>query len=161
MAVHKLILDDVFEEDFCTLIAIHYTLEDYRLAYLLNKYLGISLTRNPLDLDYQNGKITYSLFEWEDSKQQTVWSLVSNVCKTEDHRQSRNESLFDSQEKITRTAYLIPEYKMVNYFLKIDNEIFFNKEKLILNNILKVPQIVTAYSIDVNQLKSKDNLIFS
>ncbi|MDO5979123.1 IPExxxVDY family protein [Flavivirga spongiicola] len=161
MAVHKLILDDVFEEDFCTLIAIHCTLEDYRLAYLLNKYLGISLTRSPLDLDYQNEKSTYSLFEWEDSKQQTIWSLVSNVCKTEEYRQRKNESLFDSQEKIIRTAYLIPEYKTVNYFLKIDNEINFSKEKYILNNVLKAPQIATAYSIDINQLKSKDNLIFN
>lgn len=161
MAVHKLILDDVFEEDSYTLIAIHCTLEDYRLAYLLNKYLGISLIRKPLDLDYQNGKSTYSIFEWEDNKQQTIWSLVSNVCKTEDHRQRIKESLFDSEEKITRTVYLIPEYKTVNYFLKIDNEIIFSKEKYVLNNVLKAPQIATAYSIDINQLKSKDNLIFN
>ena len=31
-AVHKLILDDFFEEDF-TLLAIHSPLETYRLAY--------------------------------------------------------------------------------------------------------------------------------
>ncbi|WP_303316782.1 IPExxxVDY family protein [Flavivirga abyssicola] len=161
MAVHKLILDDVFEEDLYTLIAIHCTLEDYRLAYLLNKYLGISLIRKPLDLDYQNGKSTYSIFEWEDNKQQTIWNLVSNICKTEHYRQGSNESLFDSEEKITRTTYLIPEYKTVNYFLKIDNDINFSKEKYILNNVLEVPQIATAYSIDSNQLKSKDNLIFN
>ncbi len=161
MAVHKLILDDVFEEDLYTLIAIHCTLDDYRLAYLLNKYLGISLIRKPLDLDYQNGKSTYSIFEWEDNKQQTIWSLVSNVCRTEGYRQRNNESLFDSEEKITRTAYLIPEYKTVNYFLKIDNEINLSKEKYILSNVLKVPQIATAYSIDSDQLKSKDNLIFN
>ncbi len=161
MAVHKLILDNIFEEDLYTLIAIHCTLEDYRLAYLLNKYLGISLIRKPLDLDYQNGKSTYSIFEWEDNKQQTIWSLVSNVCKTEAYRQRSNVSLFDSEEKITRTTYLIPEYKTVNYFLKIDNEIHFSKEKYVLNNVLKVPQIATAYGIDIDQLKSKDNLIFN
>lgn len=161
MAVHKLVLDNIFEEDLYTLIAIHCTLEDYRLAYLLNKYLGISLIRKPLDLDYKNGKSTYSIFEWEDNKQQTIWSLVSNVCKTEDYRQRRNESLFDSEEKITRTAYLVSENKTVNYFLKIDNEINFSKEKYIINNVLKIPQIATAYSIDVNQLKSKDHLIFN
>ncbi|MDO5969375.1 IPExxxVDY family protein [Flavivirga aquimarina] len=161
MAVHKLILDNVFEEELYTLVAIHCALEDYRLAYLLNKYLGISLIRKSQDLDYQNGKSIYSIFEWEDNKQQTIWSLVSNICKTEEFRQKSNESLFDSEEKITRTAYLIPEYKTVNYFLKIDTEINFSKEKYILNNVLKVPQIATAYSIDVNQLKSKDNLIFN
>ena len=65
-----------------------------------------------------------------------------------------------NQEKITRTYHLIPEYKKVNYFLKIDNETVYN-EKLILNKIQEIPQVITAYSIDADQLKSKDNLIFN
>ena len=161
MAVHKLILDDVFDEVLYTLIAIHCTLEDYRLAYLLNKYLGITLTRKPSDVDYSTSKSTYSIFEWEDHKQLTTWSLVSNVCKTESYQQINYESLFENQEIITKTTHLIPEYKRVNYFLKIDNQFNFSKEKYILNSILNVSQIATAYSIDSNQLKSKDNLIFS
>ncbi|WP_299550780.1 IPExxxVDY family protein [Seonamhaeicola sp.] len=160
MAVHKLVLDAI-DEDLFTLIAIHCTLEDYRLAYLLNKFLGITLTRKASDLDFQNGALTYSIYEWEDCKQQTIWSLVSNVCKTEDYRQGNDDSLFNVQEKITRTNHLIPEYKSVNYFLKIDNEFNFSKEKYILNSILKIPQVATAYSIEPNQLKSKDHLIFS
>lgn len=161
MAVHKLILDDVFDEVLYTLIAIHCTLEDYRLAYLLNKYLGITLTRKTSDLDFNNSKSTYSIFDWEDQKQLTTWSLVSNVCKTESYQQINYESLFENQEIITKITHLIPEYKRVNYFLKIDNQFNFSKEKYILNSILNISQIATAYSIDTNQLKSKDNLIFS
>lgn len=160
MAVHKLILDDVFDEALFSLIGIHCTLEDYRLVYLINKYLGITLIRKPLDLDYNNGKSSYSIFEWEDNKQLTTWNLVSNICKTESYQQVKYKSLFDNQEKITRTTHLIPEYKRVNYFLKINNEFNLSEEKYILNRILKIPQIVTAYSIDTNQLKSKDHLIF-
>lgn len=161
MAVHKLILDDVFEEALYPLIAIHCTIEDYRLAYLLNKHLGINLTRERLDLEYNKGKSTYSIFEWEDNKQLTTWSLVANICKTEEIQQVNQESLFTNEERITKTYNLIPEYKQVNYFLKINNQYNFNKEAYILNSILSIPQIATAYSIDVNQLKSKDNLIFS
>lgn len=161
MAVHKLILDNVFDEVLYTLIALHCSVEDYRLAYLLNKYLGITLTRKPSDLDYNNGKSTYSIFEWKDDKQLTTWSLVSNVCKTESYQQTNYESLFNNKEKITKTTNLIPEYKRVNFFLKIDNQFNFSKEKYILNSILKIPQIATAYSIDTDELKSKDNLIFS
>ncbi len=161
MAVHKLILDDVFDKVLYTLIAIHCTLEDYRLAYLLNKYLGITLIRKASDLDYNNSKSTYSIFEWEDHKQLTTWSLVSNICKTESYQKINYESLFENQEKVTKTTHLIPEYKRVNYFLKIDYQFNYSKEKYILDSILKIPQIVTAYSIDTNQLKSKDNLIFS
>jgi hypothetical protein len=56
MAVHKLILDDVFDESVFTLIAIHSTIEDYRLAYLLNRFLGINLVRFEFDLDFNHGK---------------------------------------------------------------------------------------------------------
>jgi hypothetical protein len=161
MAIHKLVLDDVFDEVTCTLIAMHCSLEDYRLAYLLNKNLGITLIRKPLDLDYDKGKSAYSIFEWEDEKQLTTWNLVSNVCKTESFQQINYESLFENQEKIIKTTHLIPEYKRVNYFLKINNEFNLSKEKYIVDSILKIPQIATAYSIDSSRLKSKDNLIFS
>lgn len=161
MALHKLILEDVFEEDLYTLIAIHCTIEDYRLAYLLNKYLGITLTRKQSGKDKKKEEVNYPVFEWEDEKQLINWSLVSNTYKKEGVREVNQESLFETQQKITKTFYLVPEHKTVNYFLKIDNEFSFSKEKFILNNILKIPQIATAYSIDTNQLKSKDNLIFS
>lgn len=161
MAVHKLILDDVFDEVLFTLIAVHCSLEDYRLAYLLNKHLGITLTRKPSDLDYNSGKSTFSIFEWEDGKQLTTWSLVSNFCKTESYQEINYQSLFENQEKVTKTTYLIPEYKRVNFFLKIDYQLNYSKKKYILDSILKIQQIVTAYSIETDQLKSKDNLIFS
>ena len=161
MAVHKLILDNVFEELDCTLIAIHCSIEDYRLAYLLNKHLGINLTRKASDLDYSSNKAVYSIFEWEDENQLTTWSLVSNICKTDTYKQVHFNSLFNTEEKITQTTYLIPEHKAVNFFLKIDNEFNLNEEKGVLNHILDIHQIVTAFSVDINQLKSKDNLIFS
>ena len=160
MIIHKLILDDVFEEVAYTLIAIHCSLEDYRLAFLLNKHLGITLTRKSLDLDYNNEKLRYSIFEWEDNKQLTNWSLISNICKTKSDQKINYPSLFDVKEKIIKTNHLIPEYKRVDYFLKIDNEYNFSKEKYILDSLLKIPQITTAYRIDASQLKSKDNLIF-
>ncbi|WP_308993634.1 IPExxxVDY family protein [Mariniflexile litorale] len=161
MAIHKLILGDVFEEVDCTLIAIHSTVEDYRLAYLLNKHLSINLTRSVSNLDFSFDNATYSIFEWKDSKQLITWSLVSNICKTEIYKQDNFNSLFSTEEKITRIIYLVPEYKAVNYFLKIDNQFNLSKEKSILNNIFEIPQVATAFTIDINQLKSKDNLIFS
>jgi len=161
MAVHKLILDADFDDVDYTLIGIYCTIEDYRLAYLLNKNLEISLTRKASDLDCGNGKTGYSIFEWEDSKQLITWSLVSNSCKKEVMHQGNQKSLFDAQEKIIQTTYLIPEYKAVNYFLKIENECSTSKEAYILNKIMEIPQIATAFGVDIDQLKSKDNLIFS
>ncbi len=161
MAVHKLILDDTFDDSVYTLTAVHCRLEDFRLAYLLNKHLGIRLSRKVSDLDAKNGQASYSIFEWEDEKQLTTWSLVSNICKTEETQQTDYKSLFDNQENITKTFHLLPEYKTVNFFLKIDGELSIEKEQSITKAILNIPQIATAYSIDSGQLKSKDNLIFN
>jgi hypothetical protein len=160
MAVHKLILDDVFDEVDYFLIGIHCTIEDYRVAYLLNKNLGINLVRKKHDLDFNNSKSNYAIFGWEDKKHMTTWNLVSNISKREDIQNSNVKSLFDLQGPITKTFNLVPEYKQVNYLLKVDNEYNQTKERYILNRILSIPQIITAYTIDISQLKSKDNLIF-
>jgi hypothetical protein len=161
MAVHKLILDDVFDESVFTLIAIHCTIEDYRLAYLLNKFLRINLCRKRFDLDFKNGKSAYSIYNWEDKKRLIDWNLVSNICKTNDYAKINSGLLFETSQSITKTYNLLPELKTVNYLLKIDDELNIVKEKYIINTILSIPQIATAYTIDQSQLKSKDNLIFN
>lgn len=161
MAVQKFVLENTFDEAFYTLIGIHCNLEDYRLGYLINRSLGISLKRRKTDLDFSNNPATYSIYEWEDDKQLITWSLVSNICKIEEFQSRNMGSLFDTQEKIIKTFHLLPEYKTVNYLLKIDSEMSLSKMKYILNSLLKIPQIATAYSIDSGKLKSKDNLIFN
>lgn len=161
MAIHKLILDDDFAEAEYTLIAIHCNIEDYRLAYLLNKNLGLSLTRKKSDLKFNKGTITYPIYNWDDEKQQVSWHLVSNICKTETVRDADVNSLFHNQQKVIKTTFLLPEHKSVNYFLKIDFEFSNNKQKILLNNILNISQIATAYSVSANQIKTKEHLIFS
>ncbi len=162
MAIRKLILDDFFETEAFTLIGIHCTIEDYRLAYLINKSLEINLNRKPKDIDNCNLHTTYSIFEWEDQTQLVTWNLVSNSCKVKSSQEATaSNSLFNSEQTNTKTYHLVPEYKKVNYLLKIESELNENKKKLILSKILNISQVVTAYAIDTELLKSKDNLIFN
>ena len=159
MALHKLLVDD-FVDDTYSLMAIHCTLEDYRVAYLLNQYLKINLIRKPQDLDFKYIAASYSIYEWKDENQLTTWNLVSNVCKKEEDSLTSTGSLFKSQNKIIRVHNLIPEHKKVNYLLKINNDGNFINEKSLIHKIHKIPQIAAVYSIDVAKLKTKDNLIF-
>jgi len=160
MALHKLLVDD-FSDDTYSLMAIHCAIEDYRIAYLLNQYLNINLRRKPQDLDFKYIAASYSIYEWKDRNQLITWNLVSNVCKKEEDSLISTGSLFKSQNKIIRIHNLIPEYKKVNYFLKIDNDENFINEKTLIHNIQEIPQIAAVYSIDVTRLKTKDNLIFN
>lgn len=160
MAVQKLVLDDFLDIHDYGLIGIHCSIEDYRLAYFLNQYLNINLSRKPQDLDFSK-QVQYPIFEWEDEKKQIIWNLVSNSCKVESQTINQTESLFSNPQVTTKTHYLISEYKKVNYFLKISEEdINKTKLKLVLNKILSIPQIVTAYNVNPEELKSRNNLIF-
>lgn len=160
MALHKLLVDD-FEEDPFTLLAIHCTLQDFRMAYLLNKHLNISLSRNEQDLDFEYTEASYSIYDWCDKEQIIDWFLVSNICKKEENTLTSSGSLFESNNKLIRTHNLVPEYKNVNYLLKIENEGHLFNEKAVIHKIQEIPQVVTTYSIDVSRLKLKENLIFN
>lgn len=160
MALHKLLVDD-FDDDEYSLLAIHCNLEDYRMAYLLNQFLNINLKRSTFDLDFEYTTANYSIYEWEDLNKQTMWHLISNICKREEDSMVSSGSLFNASSKVIKNYNLIPEYKKVNYFLKIENEETNVNIKDILVNIQKIPQVVTVYDVDATTLKSKNNLIFN
>jgi len=159
MAVQKLILDDYLDEQDYDLIGIHCAIEGYRLAYFLNEYLGLKLTRKAIDLDFSK-QIQYPIYEWIDERKLITWHLVSNTCKISGSIKDKAGTLFAESGSV-KNYYLIPEYQKVNYFLKISSDNSSeNKQKRILNKIQNIPQIVTAYSVRTETLKSKNNLIF-
>lgn len=162
MAKYKLILDDLFEDATYTLIAIHCALVDYRVAYFLNKNLSIKLTRKQDDLDLDRGNAFYSIYEWKNEEELTTWNLVSNKYRKEEvSKATTTDSLFNSDEKFAQTYNLMPEIATADYFLKVKTEFFKITERAILNTIQQIPQIITAYSVNTSNLKSKNNLIFS
>lgn len=159
MALHKLLVDDFYDASY-SLLAVHCRLEDYRLAYLLNKHLNLNLTRKRQDLDYKYFAATYPIYEWVDENYFTTWHMVSNVCKKEEDSLQSSGSLFSTNEKMLKKYHLLPEFKNVDYLIKISNDDHYFNEKVTLDKIQSIPQIITTYTIDVDQLKSKDNLIF-
>ncbi|BAO75438.1 IPExxxVDY family protein [Winogradskyella sp. PG-2] len=159
MALHKLLVDDFYDDTY-KLIAIHCRLEDYRLAYLLNQNLNLSLERKLEDLDFKYLESSYSIFEWNNKAQYVTWNLVSNVCKREEDSLYSSGTLFETSEKVLKTFNLISELNKVDYFIKISDEIQNVNEKLILNRLQAIPQIITSYTVDPLKIKSKDHLIF-
>lgn len=152
-ALHKIAFD-CYEDNF-SLIALHSNLDDFVLAYTLNVHLNSSFKKCPKELDFA-GKVLFPYFEWTDPFLQGYWTLVCNKSSTVALTQT--EGLFQTAEE--RTQYhLIPEYKKVNYFIKIEQDTPFNDAQLV-EKLNAIPKIATAYSIDTNTLKSINNLIF-
>ncbi|MFD1292766.1 IPExxxVDY family protein [Lutibacter holmesii] len=145
------------EEDDYSLVGIHSTEEDYRLAFLMNKYLQLKLKRYKDNLDFKNSKAEFPLFEFKDEHNFINYYLINNKHTQFVHNQE-NAGLFGGN--YSTISYLIPEKKKIDFFLKVEGcyrKIFINNLTEKLNTI---NQIITAYSIETSTLKSKDHLIF-
>ncbi len=162
MGVQKLILTDDFAEDFL-LVAIHCSEEAYKVAFLLNQFAGLRLQRSRLDLEYTNKglDITFPLFDFEDEMRYINYDLVANKCKSKSARVTSTGGLFED-ENISEmiTTHLIPEYKQVDFFLKISTDAPSIAIRKIVTDINTIKQVISAYQIETEQLKSINNLIF-
>ncbi len=152
VTTHK-ISAELYEDSF-KLVAIHSSLNAHSMAYYMNKAANLRLKRALYDLDVNS--FSFPFFEWEDHLNENNWVLICNTVK----KIQRNESigLFFGNDS-ERTHYLVQERKEVDYFLKIEADQESHIETII-NTIKSIPSVVTAYGVDLNQLKSKRNLIF-
>ncbi|AIZ40819.1 hypothetical protein M666_04075 [Cellulophaga baltica 18] len=153
VAMHKMSLD--FHEDSFALIALHCNIEDFKLAYTINKFLKCGFKRRKNNLVFSD-TISLPVFEWKDTINDRYWMLISNSGQSEESND--NTGLFNDMPSIKK-QHLIPEYKNVDYFIKLEQE-DLDAETAILKSILAIPKIITAYTINTDTLKSKNNLIF-
>ena len=80
MQVHSLGIEDFCEEEYA-LIGIHTTLEDYKLAYLLNQHLKTRFKKAAFNLDFENknNNASFSIFEYTNLQYDFDWFLISNL----------------------------------------------------------------------------------
>jgi len=162
MAVHKLDFDDFDEIDY-HLIAIHTSLEDYRLAYFINQKLTINLgiNKDQIQINIKEGETKFSRFYYYNVEKGIYWNLIQNKNEVIQQKNEIRQNLFSNiNVEVSTKVYLLPEFKKVDYFLKIENvdeEINGAKIQLLLNTI---ENITTAYTVETNKIKSKNNLIF-
>lgn len=160
MAVHRLSISDFDAIDY-SLLAIHTSLEDYRLAYFLNQRLPILLSKanHFIECRTPKGKAFFSTFSYTNEVTCEEWTLIENKDESSEYISSTPFNLFSEEKEMMATrAYFLPELKKVAYFLKITNVNVSLQE--IINQIKTISKISTAYLVDVKNLKSKNNLIF-
>ena len=127
MAVLKLHLDEFDEIDY-DLIAIHSVLEDYRLAYFINQKLPIVLSKSKeeIGVTVKEGEAFFLRFIYEDSKNDILWSLISNKNEIVVKKNSIGQNLFlNIAVEIATKVYLLPELKKVDYFFHKDKAVSF------------------------------------
>lgn len=163
MAIHKLDLGEFDEIDY-NLIAIHTSLEDYRLAYFINQKLPINLgkNKNEIQINIKEGETKFSRFYYHDAEKGISWNLIQNKNEViQQKNDNRQNNLFSNiSMEVSTKVYLLPEFKKADYFLKIENledDLNITAIQVLLNTI---DSISTAYTVETNKIKSKNNLIF-
>ena len=153
----KVLTLDYENEHEYTLIGIHATLEDYRLAFYLNSLLDIRLKRQPEDLDINSEMSMFSLFTYDCKHTFSSWSLIANKHIFDANSNVKSSYLFQEDYQ---TIVLIKERKQVDFFLKIESD--FDTEELneIMKKVNTITHVITSYIINPKTLKSKDFLIF-
>ena len=153
MQVYSLDIDD-FNEDKYTLIGIHTVLEDFKLAYLLNKNLDTHFSKANYSLDFESNA-SFSVYNDINEEYGFELYLISNSY-TEERTNASDTIVLATETK----TYLIPEKKKVDYFIKIVGEPTQETIYKTVNQIKQINQVVTSYTVELDSLKSKQFLIF-
>lgn len=162
MAIHKLDFDDFDEIDY-SLIAIHTSLEDYRLAYFINQKLHVNLNKSikEIQITIKEGETHFSRFHYYEKKKEISWDLVQNKNEVIQQQKEENQSLFSNIGlEVATKVYMLPEFKKADYFLKIENSDGNLNLLEILNILNTIDNVATSYIVDTDKIKSKNNLIF-
>ncbi len=137
----KFQLDVEYDYDF-DLIGISCHSRDYRLCWALNQQLGTALAKREEDIDHkprrQNEVSAHSFYEYQDEDDRVEYFLLANK---------------------SGSSMLVPEQKQADYLLLLRNNYVVEIAELIAR-IKAIDIVLTAFRIEVDTLKSKENLIF-
>lgn len=160
MAIHRLHFEEFDEVDY-ELIAIHTSLEDYRLAYFLNQKLPVLLSKskNEIQISIKEGTTYFSRFFFENTEKDSYWNLIQNKNEVVLNNNEIKQNLFENtMMNVATKVFLLPEMKKVDFFLKIENSEMASTE--IIKKINSIRSLSAAYSVETKVIKSKNNLIF-
>jgi len=141
MILNRKILKFEIDLDF-VLIAVTTSLKDYRICYLVNKYLNYNFTKTDdlaVEITPNAGQVYFSRYTYSWETTETDFYFIAN--KGSD-------------------GYLVPEMRKTDYFLMIKNYIDEDDVENMVSVLNKIPEIVAAVKIDPKKIKSRENLLF-
>lgn len=153
-----------YDYDF-VLIGISSHEKDYRFCWALNKALDLELTKGE-SLEIKAKKLGatsfFSLFQYENTDEFREYFVLSNSSENKQLAATATNLFNKSAESDISgdSGILIPEHRQMDYFLVIRGEIEEEEVDELLLKLKAVDFVLTAVRIDVEELKSKTNLVF-
>lgn len=135
----KLVLEFEAEYDF-HLIGICSHVKDYRISWEVNKLLNLELAKDEDHTLYlQKEELSFPCYSCKREEELKEYYLIGNRSKG---------------------VYLIPEESEVDYFLVLKGFSSDEEIKKLAQKIGELKTVLTSFAIEVEELKSKQNLVF-
>ena len=141
MGKRKIIKLELDEDYDFLMLGLVSTAKDYRVCFQINKLLELDLSKQK-DIELKTSKTGntdhFSFYEFINEDHEEFY-LICNKGKT---------------------TSLIPEYKQLDYFLIVKNQLADLEESDMVKKLKSISLILGVYSINVSMLKSRANLLF-
>lgn len=116
---------------------------EYKLAFWINDYLKINLARQPNQTIALNNHKSLTVLHFLEKTQHVTFRLIKNKLLQPHHQ-----------------LFLVPELKNVDYFFIMEDDTGNVDPALIYEKLRSVSMIQHVMELEVEKLKSKDNLLF-
>jgi hypothetical protein len=141
MKAKKLVVE--YEYDF-ELYGISTNIKGYKLAWLINKFLKLTLARAD---EY--------IVELKNEAHEVI--NYTHVTENSEIRLFKNKMVVQEQKP---QSYLVPEMKHFDYFVMVSGIIHTFTSSDLLQELRKIEGLQLINEIDINTLKSRDNFLF-
>jgi hypothetical protein len=136
----KLVFDLRYEFELIGIVA---PIKDYKMAWEINNIIGSNLSKSDdFELNFIN-QPTVKIAKFIEDTENGFIQLLKN-------RSLNNDSSF---------PYLIPELKFMDYFLLIQDQTGQMKINSYIDKLSQSPLIQNAVKLDIEKIKSKENLL--
>ncbi|MDP4587285.1 MAG: IPExxxVDY family protein [Flavobacteriales bacterium] len=113
--------------------------KEYRLAWFINRALGLLFScEDDLKVQQKSGESSHAFYRHVDEENELQFVLLQNR---------------------TTEGWLLPEFKEIDYFIKVEAETGFDEIEF-MQELKKIPVVNACFKFNPSELKHKENLIF-
>ncbi len=136
----KLLFDIKYEFDLVGIVA---PIKDYKMAWAINHYLEINLCKS---VDFELNFINQPALKISKFLEETKNGFIQLL---------KNRSLNENSSSL----FLIPELKFIDYFLLVQDQTGQLKINTYIDKLSQCSLIQNAVKLDIEKIKSKENLL--
>ena len=134
----SLTLEYLDEVDFIVL-AINSHAKGYKLCWEMNNRLKVNFIKNKYHKPEETTEVAFSRFTSEDKDLEIHHDLISNYSKG---------------------GQLLPKFKNIDYFLKIQNPFWEKEKEEFIGKLSKITEILLIFEFDLDSISSLNPFIF-